>query len=250
MNVLIVENEKPAIAGLSRLLKKIDSTVNIVGTTESVESTLNWFQHNPSPELVFMDIQLDDGLCFEVFETIKPDIPVIFTTAYDEYMLSAFKVNSVDYLLKPIEETPLRNAIEKFKSIHYQKFISNVLLTQLFKEKTGYKSRFLIKVGEHYRSIQTSEISCFYILERATFIKTFSDKEFSVDYSLDYLQKMIDPDKFFRINRNCILNINVVSDILHYSSSRLRIKINGEKPIYDLIVSKDKVSKFKKWIDK
>jgi len=250
MNVLIVENEKPAIAGLSRLLKKIDSTVNIVGTTESVESTLNWFQHNPSPELVFMDIQLDDGLCFEVFETIKPDIPVIFTTAYDEYMLSAFKVNSVDYLLKPIEETPLRNAIEKFKSIHYQKFISNVLLTQLFKEKTGYKSRFLIKVGEHYRSIQTSEISCFYILERATFIKTFSDKEFSVDYSLDYLQKMIDPDKFFRINRNCILNINAVSDILHYSSSRLKIKINGEKPIYDLIVSKDKVSEFKKWIDK
>jgi len=250
MNVLIVENEKPAIAGLSGLLKKIDSTVNIVGTTESVESTINWFQHNPTPELVFMDIQLDDGLCFEVFETIKPDIPVIFTTAYDEYMLSAFKVNSVDYLLKPIEESPLRNAIEKFKSIHYQKSISNDLLTQLFKEKTGYKSRFLIKAGEHYRSIQTSEISCFYILERATFIKTFSDKEYSVDYSLDYLQKMIDPDKFFRINRNCIVNINAVSDILRYSSSRLKIKINGEKPIYDLIVSKDKVSEFKKWIDK
>ena len=250
MNVLIVENEKPAIDGLSGLLKKIDSTVNIVGTTESVESTINWFQHNPTPELVFMDIQLDDGLCFEVFETIKPDIPVIFTTAYDEYLLSAFKVNSVDYLLKPIEESPLRNAIEKFKSIHYQKSISNDFLTQLFKEKTGYKSRFLIKAGEHYRSIQTSEISCFYILERATFIKTFSDKEYSVDYSLDYLQKMIDPDKFFRINRNCIVNINAVSDILRYSSSRLKIKINGEKPIYDLIVSKDKVSEFKKWIDK
>ena len=250
MNVLIVENEKPAIAGLSRLLKKIDNTVNIVGTTESVESTINWFQHNPSPELIFMDIQLDDGLCFEVFETIKPDIPVVFTTAYDEYMLSAFKVNSVDYLLKPIEETPLRKAIEKFKSIHYQKSVSSDLLTQLFKEKTGYKSRFLIKVGEHYRSIQTSEISCFYILERAIFIKTFSDKEYSVDYSLDYLQKMIDPDKFFRINRNCIININAVSDILRYSSSRLKIKINGEKPVYDLIVSKDKVSEFKKWIDK
>ena len=250
MNVLIVENEKPAIAGLSGLLKKIDSTVNIVGTTESVESTINWFQNNPSPELVFMDIQLDDGLCFEVFETIKPDIPVIFTTAYDEYMLSAFKVNSVDYLLKPIEESPLRNAIEKFKSIHYQKSISNDLLTQLFKEKAGYKTRFLIKVGEHYRSILTSEISCFYILERATFIKTFSDKEYSVDYSLDCLHKMIDPDKFFRINRNSIVNINAVSDILRYSSSRLKIKLNGEKPICDLIVSKDKVCEFKKWIDK
>lgn len=250
MNVLIVENEKPTIVGLSRLLKKIDININIVGTTESVESTINWFQNNPSPELIFMDIQLDDGLCFEVFETIKLDIPVIFTTAYDEYMLSAFKVNSVDYLLKPIEESLLRSAIEKFRSIHYQKSISNDLLTLLFKEKTGYKTRFLIKVGEHYKSIQTSEISCFYILERATFIRTFSGKEYSVDYSLDYLQKMIDPDKFFRINRNCLVNIIAISDILSYSSSRLKIKINGEKPIYDLIVSKDKVSEFKKWIDK
>jgi two-component system, LytTR family, response regulator LytT len=250
MNVLIIENEMPAIVGLSRLLKKIDININIVGTTESVELTINWFQNNPSPELIFMDIQLDDGLCFEVFETIKLEIPVIFTTAYDEYMLSAFKVNSVDYLLKPIEESALRSAIEKFKSIHYQKSISNDLLTLLFKEKTGYKTRFLIKVGEHYKSIQTSEISCFYILERATFIKTFSDKEYSVDYSLDYLQKTIDPDKFFRINRNCIVNINAVSDILCYSSSRLKIKLNSDKPIYDLIVSKDKVSEFKKWIDK
>src|ERR1035437_4563724 len=106
MNVLIVENEKPAIVSLSRFLKKIDTNINIAGTTESVESTINWFQNNPSPELIFMDIQLDDGLCFELFESIKPDIPVIFTTAYDEYMLSAFKVNSVDYLLKPIEESP------------------------------------------------------------------------------------------------------------------------------------------------
>jgi DNA-binding LytR/AlgR family response regulator len=250
MNVLIVENEKPAIVGLSGLLKKIDININIVGTTESVESTINWFQNNPPPELIFMDIQLDDGLCFEVFETIKPDIPVIFTTAYDEYMLSAFKVNSVDYLLKPIEESLLRGAIEKFKSIHYKKSINSDILTLLFKEKTGYKTRFLIKVGEHYKSIQTSEISCFYILERATLIRTFSGKEYSVDYSLDYLQKTIDPDKFFRINRNCIVNISAINDILSYSSSRLKIKLNDEKPIYDLIVSKDKVSEFKKWIDK
>lgn len=251
MNVLIVENEKPAIAGLVRLLQKIDSAVIISGTTESVESTINWFQRNPSPDLLFMDIQLDDGLCFELFESMKLDIPVIFTTAYDEYMLSAFKVNSVDYLLKPIEETPLRNAIEKFKTIHYQKTISANLLSQLSKElNTGYKTRFLVKVGEHYKSIQTNEISCFYILERAAFIRTFSEKEYSVDYSLDYLQNTIDPDKFFRINRNCIININAIGDILCYSSSRLKIKLNSDKPIYDLIVSKDKVSEFKKWIDK
>jgi DNA-binding LytR/AlgR family response regulator len=250
MNVLIVENEKPAIVELSRLLKKIDSTVNIVGITESVESTINWFQSNSSPELLFMDIQLDDGLCFELFESIKLNIPVIFTTAYDAYMLSAFKVNSVDYLLKPIEEIPLRNALEKFKTIHYQKPISNNLFTQLSKVlNTGYKTRFLIKVGEHYKSIPTNEISCFYILERATFIRMTTNKDYPVEYSLDHLQKIIDPDKFFRINRNCIVNINSIRDIICYSSSRLNLKLD-KQPIDDLIVSKDKVSEFKKWIDK
>lgn len=251
MNVLIVENEKPAAEGLSRLLKKIDDTITIAGRTESVESTINWFQNNTSPELIFMDIQLDDGLCFELFESIKLDIPVIFTTAYDEYTLSAFKVNSVDYLLKPIEEALLRNAINKFKSLYYKNSTRNGLLNQMFKDlNSGYKTRFLIKVGTNYKSILVSEISCFYILERATFIRLFSDKDYSVDYSLDYLQKTLDPNTFFRINRNCIVNINAISDILSYSSSRLEIKLNGHKPADDLIVSRDKVNEFKKWIDK
>ena len=251
MNVFIVENEKPAVDGLCRLLKKIDATVDIAGTTETVEATINWIQSNPPPDLIFMDIQLDDGLCFELFESIKVDIPVIFTTAYDEYMLSAFKVNSVDYLLKPIEESLLRKAIEKFKTIHYRKSAGNILLSQLSEKlNTGYKTRFLIKIGEHYKSVQTNEISCFYILERAAFIRTFSDKDYAVDYSLDHLQKTVDPDKFFRINRNCIINIDAISDILGYSSSRLKIELIGGKPVYDLIVSKDKASGFKKWIDK
>jgi DNA-binding LytR/AlgR family response regulator len=250
MNVLIVENEKPAIVGLSGLLKKIDANITIVGTTESVESTLNWFQINPSPDLIFMDIQLDDGLCFELFESMKPDIPVIFTTAYDEYMLSAFKVNSVDYLLKPIEESSLQHAIDKFKSIHYKESLKDDVLRQLLKElNKGYKTRFLIKVGEHYKSILDNEISCFYILERATFIRSSSHKDYPVDFSLDNLQKIIDPDKFFRINRNCIVNINAIRDIISYSSSRLNLKVDNQ-PIDELIVSKDKVSEFKKWIDR
>lgn len=249
MNVLIVENENPAIVGLSGLLKKIDPIISIVGITESVESTINWFQTNPSPDLVFMDIQLDDGLCFELFESMKLDIPVIFTTAYDDYMLSAFKVNSVDYLLKPIEEGALRKALDKFKSIHYKDAVKNDVLKQLLKEfNKSHKTRFLIKVGEHYKSILDNEISCFYILERATFIRTSSNKDYPIDYSLDFLQKIIDPDKFFRINRNCIVNINAIRDIISYSSSRLKIKLD-DQPIDDLIVSKDKVSEFKKWID-
>lgn len=181
MNVLIVENEKPAVTGISRLLKKIDHTINIVGITESVETTINWFQNNAPPELIFMDIQLDDGLCFELFESFNLSIPVIFTTAYDEYTLSAFKVNSVDYLLKPIEEAPLRGAIEKFKTVHYQNSVKNELLNQLFKElNTGYKTRFLIKIGVNYKSVLVTEICCFYILGRGTFMRLFSDKDYAL----------------------------------------------------------------------
>ncbi len=251
MNVLITENENPAVEGLISILKKIDADINVVGVTQSVESTINWFQGYPNPDLIFMDIQLDDGLCFELFETMKIDIPVIFTTAYDEYMLSAFKVNSVDYLLKPIEENNLRKAIEKFRTIHYNASKNNEVIKQLLnKLNKGYKNRFLIKVGENYKSIPDKEIACFYILERATFLRTVTEKDYAIDYSLDNLQEIINPDKFFRINRNSIININEIKDILSYSSSRLKIKLNSDKPIYDLIVSKDKVREFKKWIDK
>ncbi len=251
MNVLITENEKPAVEGLVSFLKQIEPDINVAGITGSVESTINWLQSNPDPDLIFMDIQLDDGLCFELFETMKIEIPVIFTTAYDEYMLSAFKVNSVDYLLKPIEEKSLRSAIEKFRSIHYKEAINSEVIRQLLnKLSKGYKNRFLIKVGEHYKSISDKEITCFYILERANFLRTTEDKDYAIDYSLDNLQKELDPDRFFRINRNCIININQIRDILHYSSSRLKIELNSNKSIYDLIVSKDKVREFKKWIDK
>ena len=147
MNVLIIENEKPAADKLKRLLQKIDENIAIVGIIETVEGTVNWLQNNPSPDLILIDIQLDDGICFEVFETIQVDTPVIFTTAYNEYALRAFKVNSIDYLLKPIEEIPLRNAINKFKSLHYNNTVRNDLLKRLFKElNIGYKNRFLIKI--------------------------------------------------------------------------------------------------------
>ncbi|MCJ7821375.1 MAG: LytTR family DNA-binding domain-containing protein, partial [Bacteroidales bacterium] len=205
----------------------------------------------PLPDLTLMDIQLDDGLCFEIFESINIDIPVIFTTAYDEFVLKAFKVNSVDYLLKPIEEIPLSNAINKFKSLHYNNTVTNDLLKRLSKEiNRGYKNRFLVKIGANYRSVQVTDICCFYILERATFIRTFSERDYSVDYSLDYIQKTLDPEVFFRINRRCIVNINAVTDITGYSSSRFEIRLNSRKPLDDLIVSRDKVTEFKKWIDR
>ena len=252
MNVLIIEDERPAADKLVRLLKKIDENINIAGITETVEATVNWIQSNPSPDLMLMDIQLDDGICFEIFETIKVETPVIFTTAYNEYALRAFKVNSIDYLLKPVEEESLRKALEKYKTIHFN--TAGETLKQLFSDlNRQYKNRFLIKIGSHYRSVKSNEICCFYILERATFIRTFSGREYSVDNSLDFIHKTIDPETFFRINSNCLLNINAISDILSYSSSRLQIKLHDKIPSLDesyLVVSREKVTEFKKWIDK
>ena len=251
MNILIVENEKPAADKVVRLLKKLDKSLSVMGVFETVEDTINRLQEEPHPDLILMDIQLDDGLCFEIFETINIDIPVIFTTAYDEYTLKAFKVNSVDYLLKPIDEDALRNAINKFKSLHDKAVFKNDMIMQLVRElNAGFKNRFLVKIGPRYRSVPVGEISCFYISERVTFIRTFADKEYAIDYSLDYIQKSVDYHTFFRINRNCMVNINAISDILFYSSSRLKIKLNSNKPMEDLIVSRDKVHEFKKWIGK
>ena len=252
MNVLIIENEKPAAEKLIRLLKKIDESITIVGILETVEGSVNWLQNNPSPNLILLDIQLDDGICFEIFETIKINVPIIFTTAYNEYVLKAFRVNSVDYLLKPIEETTLSQALDKFKSFHYQ--LQNNHFNSLYDElNKQYKTRFLIKVGIHYKSVPVNDISYFYILERATFIRTFSGNNYSIDHSIDHLQKMVDPSDFFRINRNCLVNIHAISDILSYSSSRLQLKTNDKTPTIDsenLVVSRDKVSNFKKWLSK
>jgi len=252
MNVLIIENEKPAAEKLEHLLKKIDENITVTGVTETVEGTVNWMHHNPSPDLILMDIQLDDGICFEIFETVKVNTPVVFTTAYNEFTLQAFKVNSIDYLLKPIDESSLRNALDKFKTLHYN--VSGEILKQLFAGiNKQYKTRFLIRIGSHYRSVPVSEICCFYILERATMIRTFAGREYSIDNSLDSLQKTVNPENFFRINRNCLINISAVSDIISYSSSRLQLKLNEKIPSIDedyFVVSRDKVNEFKKWIDK
>lgn len=252
MNILIVENEKPAADKLQHLLHKFDENIRVAGVIETVEGTVNWLQNNPSPDLILLDIQLDDGICFEIFETIKVDIPVIFTTAYDEYTLQAFKVNSVDYLLKPIKEESLQKALNKFKTFHYQ-LTGDLIKRFLGDSAEHYKSRFLVKIGSHYKSVPISDISCFYILNRATFIKTTSVKDYSVDPSLESIQKTVDPLKFFRINRNCIVHINAISDMISYSSSRLQIRLNDKmQPVNEeyLVVSREKVNEFKKWVDR
>ncbi len=252
MNILIIENETPAADKLIGILGKIDKSITVLGVCETVEETINRLQQNPQPDLILMDIQLDDGLCFEIFETITVDIPVIFTTAYDEYMLKAFKVNSVDYLLKPVDEEQLKLALGKFKK-HY--YIDSDPFKRDFKQllyefRNQYKSRFLVKIGEKFRSVPVSEISHFYILERNVFLSDSQGKDYGVDYSLDQLHGTLDPHKFFRINRECIVNINAIGTMYNYSSSRLQMTLKNREKSQEFVVSRDKVSEFKRWIDR
>jgi DNA-binding LytR/AlgR family response regulator len=251
MNILIIENEKPAAEKLVRLLMKIDKSITIFGVIETVEESINRLQEKPQPDLILMDIQLDDGLCFEIFETIKVDLPVIFTTAYDEYTLKAFKVNSIDYLLKPVEEDLLKAALAKFKKLYADNDPFKKDFRQLmFELRNQYKSRFLIKIGEKYRSVPVGEISHFHINERSVFLNDNLGKDYGIDYSLDQLQTMLDPRKFFRINRECIINIYSIATMYSFSSSRLQITLKDKEKSDLFIVSRDKVAEFKRWIDK
>jgi DNA-binding LytR/AlgR family response regulator len=216
-----------------------------------VVDTINWFQTNPKPDLILMDIQLDDGLCFEIFESLNIELPVIFTTAYDEYTLKAFKVNSVDYLLKPIDEKLLKAALEKFNKLYtYKDPFKRDFKQMLYEFRNQYKSRFLIKIGEKYRSVPIREVSHFHIRERNVFLSDYSGKDYGVDNSLEELQGILDPRKFFRINRECIVNIDAITLMHSYSSSRLQLILKDREKSDIFVVSREKVSDFKKWIDK
>lgn len=251
MNVLIIENEKLAAGRLTRLLQSINPDLTISAILETVESSINWMEENEKPDLILMDIQLDDGLCFEIFETIHVDTPIIFTTAYDKYTLKAFKVNSVDYLLKPIDKNELVLALDKFKNLHATQKSSLINIDQLLQDiNKQYKSRFLIKIGTKYRSVSINEIRFFYVSEKSTFLKTAEGRSYGIDYSLDKLQPLLDPAQFYRLNRNCLINISSIRDMQSYSSSRLQLIIKDETQSELFVVSRDKVSAFKKWMDK
>jgi DNA-binding LytR/AlgR family response regulator len=250
MKVLIIENERPAAKKLERLLGEINGDIQIAGILESVEETINWWLSNPSPDLLLMDIQLDDGLCFEIFEKVKISTPVIFITAYDEYALKAFRVNSIDYLLKPLSRDDLSVAIDKyealFRTVDFPLKIEG-LINQL---QPATKERFLIKAGEHFKSIQTTDIYCFFIRERCNFILTREGREYAIDYSLDKIEKIVNPGKFFRINRNFIINYAAILDVIVYSSNRLKVSLAKWADQTSLLVSRERVIDFKRWMDR
>jgi len=252
MKVLIIEDEPLAAEKLKQMLTKINTTIQVVDILETVQASINWISNNPAPDLIFMDIQLDDGVCFEIFESVEITTPVIFTTAYDQYAIKAFKVNSVDYLLKPVSQEDLTAALTKYDQLYSGSDKQNEKINLLYNQlvKKNYKSRFFVKIGSHFHTVSTNDIACFFIRERSTFIKTRVGKNLAIDFSLDQVQKLVDPDQFFRINRNYMINLDSIADIINYSTNRLKIKLRNFEHLEDLIVSRDKTGDFKLWLDR
>jgi len=250
IKVIIIEDEKPAARRLQRMLAKLG--IDTQTMLHSVAEAVDWFNNNQHPDLIFLDIQLSDGLSFEIFEHIKTDSAIIFTTAYDEYALKAFKLNSIDYLLKPIDEEELEAAIKKFDNTHKQSGNIDVselrsLLTQSSNNRI-YKTRFTAQIGQHLKLVEIAEIACFYSENKATYIHCFSGRNYPIDIPLEQLEEELDPDKFYRINRKCILNINAIKDIVSYTNSRLEIKLENFDE-FQLIVSRERVRDFKTWLN-
>lgn len=249
MKCLVIEDEKVAAEKLIGLIKKYDPSIDILEIIQSVEDSVQWLNAHQAPDLIFMDIQLSDGLSFEIFEQTLVKTPVIFTTAYDEYALKAFKVNSIDYLLKPIDLGELKNAIDKFKENNSVKEIPAQVFESIMQSLTNkYKNKFVIKVGEHIKVFTTGDIQCFYSMEKYSFLQNNAGHDYAIDYSLDQLEDLLDPSMFFRINRSFIVSSSSISDIISYSNSRLKVKLHSNKSD-DLIVSREKVQDFRKWLE-
>jgi DNA-binding LytR/AlgR family response regulator len=254
MKVVIIEDEIPAAEKLERYLLKYDATIQIIAQLDSVQSSVPWLQENQDNiDLIFMDIQLTDGLSFQIFQQVQVRKPVIFTTAYNEFALDAFKVNSIDYLLKPITFTDLSAGLHKLSVLREQFRLytdQSQRIQQAFtaSRSNAFKNRFMVKVGEHIRSITTDQISVLYAEGRDVYLVTNQNKKFIIDYTLESLEDVLDPQVFFRINRTFIVNINAIKDVLIYSNSRLKITLLQEFD-KEIIVSREKVQDFKTWFD-
>lgn len=254
MKILIIEDEKLAANRLSSLIKSFDNTIEIVGILDSIKTSVAWFTTNPQPDLAFMDIQLADGLSFEIFDQVAVSCPVIFTTAFDEYALRAFKVNSIDYLLKPIDNNELIRAMDKFRHLHQDsskpETIAAPVMDRVLQMLTKtYKSRFLVRAGEHIKTIPVEQVTFFYSMEKATFLNTTENKEYDVDYTLEELEGLLNPELFFRINRKYFVAMEAIRDIVSYTNSRLKIRLINSSD-EEIIVSREKVTDFKKWLDR
>ena len=254
MTTLIIEDEKPAARLLQRKLDKLN--VPVFQLLHSVEEAVTWFQTNEHPDLIFLDIQLSDGLSFEIFEKVTVNSAIIFTTAYDEYALKAFKLNSIDYLLKPIDEDELGTAIDKFrsriKSNSVPPSVSNFDFEMIKKMlgnpfESSYKQRYTVKIGQHLKVITTDDIECVYSENKGTYIHTTDNRNYLIDSTLEVVENELNPMEFFRVSRKYLIPLKAIKEIVLYSNSRLKIILPTYKED-EVIVSREKVADFKNWI--
>jgi len=256
MRILIIEDEPLAAARLEELVMQCDPSATIAGKCDSVKESVRWLSSNASPDLLFLDVQLGDGLSFEILDQVAVDCPVIFTTAYDAYAIDAFRLNSISYLLKPIKQEELAAAIEKYKASPYfregqssgnQQQLALDTVRRLLTSQ--YKKRFMVRTGQHIRSVATEDILCFYSMEKATYATVQSGKTVLLDYTLEQVGELLDPERFFRISRKYIVSVDAIDDIITYSGSRLKLKIKNCNDD-DVFVSRERVQDFKGWLNR
>ena len=250
MNIIIIEDEKPAARLLQRKVEKLGLQINKM--LHSVEESIHWFDSNMHPDLIFLDIQLSDGLSFEIFESIDIKSAVIFTTAYDEYALRAFKLNSIDYLLKPIDDDDLSIAILKFKNQFKQNSIASLDFEMIKKMllnpiERNYKKRFTIKMGQQLKMINIEEVECFYSENKGTYLHTFDNRDYLLDNTLEQLETEIDSKDFYRVSRKFIVPMKGIKEIQIHSNSRLKVILQTYKDD-EVIVARERVNDFKDWL--
>ncbi len=248
MKVLIIEDEKPAARRLKMLLDELDSDIEVLDVVDSVEDSVSWFRNHQHPDLVFLDIQLADGLSFSIFDKISINSKIIFTTAFDHFAVKAFRVNAIDYLLKPVDQQQLEEAVSRVISLQGTQSIAPLLEQLIQKNTVNYRRRFLVKLGQQLHHVNTDQIAYFFSEDGYSFIKTLDGKRWSIDDSIDILGDQLDTKEFFRINRKFCVNIKAIAEIHKHFNSRLKLKL---KPVYeqDVIVARDRVADFKAWLD-
>jgi len=248
MKILIIEDENLAAKRLITLVKEQLPEAQIFGNLDTVTSSVDWLRNNSEPDLIFLDIQLADGISFEIFEKIKVNSPIVFCTAYDQYAIKAFKLNSIDYLLKPIDPDELKQAIAKFEAGKKESVISIDQIRNLLQPaRKTYKSRFLVKQGERIQAIDVQDISFFFSEDKVTLLQSRQGKKFVVDYTLDEVEDMLDPETFFRLNRKYITSVSAIKEVFSYSNSRLKIHLENSTD-NDILVSREKTGPFKTWL--
>jgi len=251
LKILIIEDEGPATQRLARMITESEPGAKILDTIVSVSSAIRWFRENSPPDLVFSDIQLSDGISFEIFRQAEPGCPVIFVTAFDQYAIEAFKMNSIGYLLKPVKKAELETALSRFRKMKQDNAPTNLDIQKLLQayesQIANYKKRFVVKYGDHIKTINTEDIAYFNTEDKVNFLTGKDGRRYIIDFNLDALETMLDPKIFFRINRQFIISINAIDEMFAYSKSRVLVKLKPASK-HETIVSTERSGDFKAWL--